>query len=75
MHFFTILLLLVASPEVATLEQPSEIPDAKPVKPKKICRAGAETGSRLTAKICKTQAEWDAQVGADQSSLNRAKSR
>jgi hypothetical protein len=74
MHFITTLLLLIASPEAVATEHPVEPEAAKPVKPKKICRAGAETGSRLTAKICKTQAEWDAQIGADASKLDRTKS-
>lgn len=75
MPFIATLLLLIASPETAASVTPTENGEAKPVKPKKICRAGAETGSRLTAKICKTQAEWDAQAGADAAELSRARSR
>lgn len=64
------LLLLAASPDAATTAASTE-PTAKPAKPKKICRAGAETGTRMTSKICKTQAEWDAQVGADSTKVDR----
>lgn len=64
------LLLLAASPDTATAPAPAEA-TAKPVKPKKICRAGAETGTRMTSKICKTQAEWDAQMGADSTKIDR----
>lgn len=64
------LLLLAASPDVATSSTSTEA-TAKPVKPKKICRAGAETGTRMTSKICKTQAEWDAMQGADSTKIDR----
>jgi hypothetical protein len=64
------LLLLVSSPDAATNATPTEAP-AKPLKAKKICRAGAETGSRLSSKICKTQAEWDSQQGADAAKTSR----
>ena len=65
------LLLLAASPDAATAVTGTETPaPAKPVKVKKICRAGAATGSRMTNKICKTQAEWDAQIGADATKID-----
>lgn len=65
------LLLLAVSPDAAPLVTGTETPPtAKPVKVKKICRAGAATGSRMTSKICKSQAEWDAQIGADSTKID-----
>lgn len=69
MQTIVALLLLTASPDAATSTTNSETPVAKPAKPKKICRPGAATGTRMTSKICKTQAEWDAQIGADASKI------
>ena len=74
MQMIIVMLLLAASPDAAGSTASTETPapteaTAKPVKAKKICRAGASTGSRLTPKICKTQSEWDAQMGADASKL------
>ena len=42
---------------------PPTTSDAKPVKPKMVCRANKSTGSRLKSRICKTQEEWDGQAG------------
>lgn len=65
------LLLFAASPDAAAPVTSTETPPtAKPVKVKKICRAGAATGTRMTSKICKTQAEWDAQIGADATKID-----
>jgi hypothetical protein len=71
------LLLLAASPETAPAATGTETPApaaAKPVKVKKICRAGAATGTRMTSKICKSQAEWDAQIGADATKIDNQRS-
>ena len=71
------LLLLAASPETAPTVAGTETPApaaTKPVKVKKICRAGADTGSRMTSKICKSQAEWDAQAGVDATRLDNQRS-
>jgi hypothetical protein len=71
------LLLLAASPETASGLTGTDTPAptaAKPVKIKKVCRAGAATGTRLTSKICKTQAEWDAQIGADSTKIDNQRS-
>jgi hypothetical protein len=70
MHFTIALLLLAASPETAPATAAPETPQSKPLKAKKICRAGSATGSRMTSKICKTQAEWDAQMDADATRLD-----
>lgn len=44
--------------------------------PKKICRRGEETGSRLRApSICRTQAEWDAIEKASGDQASRAMER
>jgi hypothetical protein len=37
---------------------------AKPVKPKKICKATRMTGSSIGRRVCKTQEQWDA-IAAD----------
>ncbi len=42
---------------------PPTTSDAKPVKPKMVCRANKSTGSRLKGRICKPQEEWDGQQG------------
>jgi hypothetical protein len=34
----------------------------EPAQTKKICRPGAVTGTRVSGKICKSQAEWEAHV-------------
>lgn len=69
---FTLMISLALSAAAAEPATTSATPTetetkAKPVKAKKICRAGAATGSRLSSKICKTQAEWDAMQGSDAS--------
>ncbi|MFM2409351.1 MAG: hypothetical protein RL481_179 [Pseudomonadota bacterium] len=34
--------------------------EAKPTKPKKICKSSKQdTGSRITKKTCKTQEQWE----------------
>lgn len=71
MQTIVALLLLSTSPQAAGPATAAETPQAKPVKVKKICRAGADTGSRMTSKICKTQSEWDAQMGADASKVKK----
>jgi hypothetical protein len=51
--------------ERVSTDQPSKAgkADAKPVKPKKICRSDTQdTGSRITRKVCKTQEQWEAAV-------------
>jgi len=57
------LALSAAAPEAVAPPQTSE---AKPAKPKMICRANKSTGSRLKSRICKTQEEWDGQPSAIQ---------
>lgn len=67
---FTLMISLALSAAAAEPATTSDTPTetkAKPVKAKKICRPGATTGSRLSSKICKTQAEWDAMQGSDTS--------
>lgn len=59
MHTIIALLLLTASPDPAPAASTTIIVIA-PDQPKKICRAGAATGTRVTKNICRTQAEWDA---------------
>lgn len=34
----------------------------KPAKEKPVCRSVRKTGSRLPERVCKTQAEWDAEA-------------
>lgn len=54
------LALAAAAPEAAV--PPPATSEAKPAKPKKICRSQKNTGSRLGSRICKTQEEWDGQA-------------
>ena len=50
-------------------EQPAR---AKPADPdKKICRNEASTGSRMRTRTCRTKAEWDAILAADQGAVQR----
>jgi hypothetical protein len=39
-----------------------DAPRVEPAQSKNICRPGAVTGTRVSGKICKSQAEWDAHV-------------
>lgn len=53
------LALSAAGPEAAP---PPSIPnEAKPEKPKMVCRADKASGSRLKNRICMTQEQWDNQ--------------
>ena len=59
-------LLLLASassnstaPAEVTTSKPTAVIAAKPVKPKKICKGIAVTGSRLGKRECKTQEQWE----------------
>lgn len=61
LSFALTLLLTAAAPEAAAEPAPTTTA-AKPVKPKKICRGEANTGSRLAKKVCRTQEEWDNQA-------------
>lgn len=70
MYAVIALLLLAASPEVSADTPAADTTQAKPTKPKKICRSGGATGSRLPSKICKTQAEWDALMESDTATLD-----
>ncbi len=58
MHPAIALLLLTASPAPAPAE--TLIIVIAPEQPKKICRPGAATGTRVTKNICRTQTEWEA---------------
>lgn len=58
LSFAFALLLSAAAPEGAAPETRAPASD-KPVKAKLVCRADDTSGSRVRAKICKTQAEWD----------------
>jgi hypothetical protein len=40
------------------------VTEAKPVKPKKVCKSIAVTGSRLGKRECKTQEQWEMGEGA-----------
>lgn len=53
------LALAAAAPEAAS--PPQTTSEAKPPKPKMVCRANKSTGSRLKSRVCKTQEEWDGQ--------------
>lgn len=53
------LALSAAAPEADA--PPPTMSEAKPAKPKMVCRANKSTGSRLKSRICKTQEEWDGQ--------------
>ncbi len=55
---FALLLSTAAAPEGAASGTPAP-EGAKPAKAKLVCRADDVSGSRVRAKICKTQAEWD----------------
>lgn len=56
---FAFAVLLSAAAPDATTTAPTGPADAKPAKPKMVCRPDDVSGSRVRAKICKTQAEWD----------------
>lgn len=59
MHVIIALLLVSTSPEpIVVTGAPRALPE--PMETKKICRAGAATGTRITKNICRTQAEWEA---------------
>lgn len=64
------LLILAASPDAVQPAIGTEASETKPVKVKKVCRPGSATGTRMSSKICKTQSEWDAQLGADSTKLD-----
>lgn len=50
---------------LAAVQAPAAAP--APDLNKKICKAGAKTGSRLgVGSICKTRAQWDAESRANQ---------
>ena len=55
-----------AAPEAAA--SPPATNEAKPAKPKMVCRADRSSGSRLKNRICMTQEQWDAQKGNIQDS-------
>lgn len=59
------LALSAATPEAAA---PPATSEAKPAKPKMVCRADRSSGSRLKNRICMTQEQWDAQKGNIQDS-------
>jgi len=71
MPFIIGILLSAATPDAGNATNGTETAETKPVKAKKVCRAGASTGSRLPSKVCKTQSEWDAQQGADAGRIKR----
>ncbi|MEG3177004.1 hypothetical protein U1872_12245 [Sphingomonas sp. RB3P16] len=48
---------LLVAPVMAQTPDPAPTPK---VKEKKICRADANTGTRLSTSTCHTKAEWDA---------------
>lgn len=57
--FALALALSAAAPEAEA--PPPTTSEAKPAKPKMVCRANKSTGSRLKSRICKTQEEWNGQ--------------
>jgi hypothetical protein len=71
MSFIIAILISAATPNAGNAPNGTDATQTKPVKAKKVCRAGASTGSRLPSKICKTQSEWDAQQGADAGRVKR----
>lgn len=52
------LALSAVAPEAAA---PPTVDEAKPEKPKMVCRADKASGSRLKTRICMTQEQWDNQ--------------
>ncbi|HTG38682.1 hypothetical protein [Sphingomonas sp.] len=60
---FTAFLLAAALPLSPVQDDRAEAPRAE----KKICKGQAKTGTRVRAKrVCKTQAEWDADAQLNQ---------
>jgi hypothetical protein len=61
-------LLLVAPAAIARQTAPAPdqnsatVPAPKPKKQRKVCRSIETTSTRMAPQVCKTQAEWDAQV-------------
>lgn len=65
---FTALLLLAAPPsEPAAAKKEAVSPD------KKVCRSVQEIYSRIPTRICRTQAEWDADAKQTQIDLENAR--
>ncbi len=54
-----LLLATSTASEPAPRAADASAPEAKKVKPKKICRSTGLTGSRIAKKQCKTQEQWD----------------
>ena len=65
--FATLLILGLSAPTLADAQDAPKMEKVKKAKPKKICKnVAVETGSRMgIPKICKTQAEWDAEEARD----------
>jgi hypothetical protein len=57
--------------EPAAASQPTK---AKPDSSRKVCRMLVPTGSRMSSRICRTQAEWDASRDKTADSLLRHQS-
>ena len=55
------LVLSLALSAVAPEAAPPTVDEAKPEKPKMVCRADKASGSRLKTRICMTQEQWDNQ--------------
>jgi hypothetical protein len=60
MQLIFVFLLQAASPQADGPILVMGNVQTEPAKERKICRAGAATGTRVTKNICRTQAEWDA---------------
>jgi hypothetical protein len=67
-------LALAATTAEAPASQSATETAAKPAKkPKMICRRIADTGSRLAARECRTQEDWDRQADSISQQLKGAK--
>jgi len=53
-------LILPANIAIANNAGPSA--EAAPDRSKRVCRNMTPTGSRMTKRVCRTQAEWDAEA-------------
>lgn len=68
--------LVLAVPASAQTANPSatETKEAKPEKPKKICRSIEVTGQRIPRRECKTETEWSGETVRDSNEDLRLKS-
>lgn len=53
---------LILPANIAIANDPGSTAKAGPDRSKRVCRNVTPTGSRMTKRVCRTQAEWDAEA-------------